>query len=79
MAWHSIGKLGRIGFLWVAAGAVGLVLSGRDRATAEEPVQFSRDIRPLLAQACFRCHGPDQKQRKAKLTLHRQQGIAAVF
>lgn len=79
MAWHSIGKLGRIGFLWVAAWSVCLVLSGRDRALAEEPVQFSRDIRPLLAQSCFRCHGPDQKQRKAKLSLHRQQGVAAVF
>ena len=34
-----------------------------------ETVQFNRDIRPLLSNNCFLCHGPDQGRRKGKLRL----------
>ncbi len=34
-------------------------------------VDFSRDIRPLLAEKCLICHGPSKKQRAAKLRLDR--------
>src|SRR5262249_31026742 len=33
------------------------------------PVDYNRDIRPLLAGKCFTCHGPDDKARKGKLRL----------
>lgn len=33
------------------------------------PLEFARDIRPLLSDACYNCHGPDAKARKASLRL----------
>jgi len=36
---------------------------------AAEKLQFNRDIRPLLSDRCFKCHGPDKAARKASLRL----------
>src|SRR6184192_93981 len=36
---------------------------------AAERIDFQRDIRPILSDFCFKCHGPDDKARKSKLRL----------
>jgi len=36
---------------------------------AAEKVDFDRDIRPILAENCTNCHGPDEKERKGELRL----------
>ena len=37
-------------------------------------LDFARDVRPVLSDACYHCHGPDAKVRKAKLRLHDREG-----
>ncbi len=39
-----------------------------DRSKARR-IRFNRDIRPILSDKCFQCHGPDATQRKGKLRL----------
>ncbi len=55
-----------------------LALGGRCGEASPRPVDFNQDIRPLLSDRCFKCHGPDAKQRKAKLRFDTHAGLAAA-
>src|SRR5205823_1034404 len=46
---------------------------------AADGPDFNREVRPILAAHCFKCHGPDDKARKAKLRLDHRDGALKVL
>ena len=63
------------GVAWVVLMSLCLVTLQAGPAASSEPrVDFNRQIRPILSEHCFTCHGPDEGKRKAGLRLDRQEG-----
>src|SRR3954453_6892818 len=61
----------------LAASLLG-VLVGPPSAQAEstdipEKIEYSRDVRPILSERCYPCHGPDEGKRQAGLRLDVEQ------
>ncbi|MEP6917596.1 MAG: DUF1549 domain-containing protein, partial [Acidobacteriota bacterium] len=51
------------------------VRAGMNAAAEIRRIDFSYQIRPILSDRCFRCHGPDAGKRKAKLRLDTRDGM----
>ncbi len=50
-----------------------ILSTARLSAATPKPVNFSREIQPILAAHCYSCHGPDEGKRKAKLRLDQRE------
>ncbi len=64
--------LSRLNLLFVAV--LMLPLASVPAAAQSDKIDFNRDVRPILSNTCFACHGPDEKQRKGGLRLDIREG-----
>src|SRR5258708_33100819 len=53
---------------------IGVSLATAMSIHADSTVSFNRDIRPILSDKCFTCHGPDASNRKSKLRFDNEEG-----
>ena len=74
MIHRFLSKSPRLFSLCPALCAALALFSWATAATAEEKLSFNKDVRPILSDKCFACHGFDSKRRKAELRLDTQDG-----
>lgn len=62
---------------WLHSSAALALFLSITPASMAQPVRFQQDVRPLLSDRCFSCHGPDDEHREAELRLDTRDGALA--
>ena len=76
------------GVALVGLGAIGMIVPGIQGIVtfsagltrgirAERPTDFNQDVRPILINRCFKCHGPDDQTRESGLRLDTRNGAVS--
>src|SRR5438552_118999 len=48
-------------------------------AATPSAIEFNRDVRPILSDRCFSCHGPDRAARKSPLRLDQEESARSAL
>jgi hypothetical protein len=62
---------------WIAISIGGMLAGGAARGEEPRAIDFSRDVRPILSNHCYQCHGPDDQARQADLRLDKADGATS--
>jgi mono/diheme cytochrome c family protein len=73
---RRIWSISRLSCWYLALASV--VLAAASVSEAAYPVDYDRQILPILSDNCYKCHGPDENARKAHLRLDRKEGAFRV-
>lgn len=76
---ESLTRTARVRHLaWCALVSVTVICGSRLACAADPAIDFNRDIRPILSDRCFACHGPDANARKGDLRLDQRDAAIAA-
>ena len=64
-------------FIFIIAILMPTICFGQD--STKQPIDFNRDVKPILSDRCFLCHGPDGGTRQADLRLDQEDGAQTVI